>query len=259
MKKQIIIAIIMLIVNIASAQTSIVIDNTTYSLSVPSQITGPFDYQIMASNTKIWEENTYIIPQITKTVNDKILVNKLQSQPVIILDTDGTKLLEKLIVDSIGFSKGYETTNEYVVINDTLRKYIYGIDVDGVEKTAIESFDINLNKISHQEFNGIISSGNGNNNNGTDTTNTNGTDTTNSTSGVNEYEKIQFSIYPNPTTESINISGIDEVQIQIVNETGHIVLKTNDTNINVSNLSTGVYFCRIQTPKGLGIKTFIKN
>lgn len=62
---------------------------------------------------------------------------------------------------------------------------------------------------------------------------------------VNEVEASAMSVYPNPATEFIMISGemIGEY-VEIYDITGHIVRTSTDTKINVSDLASGLYIVR---------------
>ena len=62
---------------------------------------------------------------------------------------------------------------------------------------------------------------------------------------VSEIEASAMSVYPNPATEFIMISGemIGEY-VEIYDITGHIVRTSTDTKINVSDLASGLYIVR---------------
>ena len=62
-------------------------------------------------------------------------------------------------------------------------------------------------------------------------------------------EKI--SIYPNPTTEQIHINTDIRQEFKIFGVSGNLVLRSTESNINVSRLSSGVYMIQ-------GIGTFVK-
>lgn len=58
-----------------------------------------------------------------------------------------------------------------------------------------------------------------------------------------DFEKMTLSVFPNPATDSFSISsGSDIVRVEIYAMNGQKVLETTQSsNINVSNLSTGIY------------------
>jgi hypothetical protein len=61
-------------------------------------------------------------------------------------------------------------------------------------------------------------------------------------------------IYPNPTTDVINIKSNFDGQYEIIDIKGRVITKTKDKSIDVSQLSPGKYFIRV----GGKTKTFIK-
>jgi hypothetical protein len=68
-------------------------------------------------------------------------------------------------------------------------------------------------------------------------------------------------IIPNPTSGSIKIIVPDSealVQVDIINAIGQKVMTNTNANIEVSNLSNGIYWVNIQTTKGTFQKKMIK-
>jgi hypothetical protein len=83
------------------------------------------------------------------------------------------------------------------------------------------------------------------------------------TLGVDYIELNQkTSIYPNPVKRQIYIN-TDEVMtsIDITDVFGNTIKPslTSNNSIDVSNLSTGVYFLKVYTNKGIACKKFIKD
>jgi hypothetical protein len=85
---------------------------------------------------------------------------------------------------------------------------------------------------------------------------------------VNEtFEASKFAIYPNPTNNVLNITNSDNIllsEVTITDMNGRIVKTVNATNltevqINVADLTTGIYFMNINTDSGKAVKKFIKN
>jgi len=91
-----------------------------------------------------------------------------------------------------------------------------------------------------------------------------GSFTTNSTLGVgSELLNTSISIYPNPTLGMISIDKPYDVKInkiQIYNTIGKEMKYINKVNsvINVSRLSSGIYFLRVNTNKGVLVKKLVK-
>ena len=78
--------------------------------------------------------------------------------------------------------------------------------------------------------------------------------------GLTDSYETRFMLYPNPTTDKVYIE-TDELinEINVINMTGINVLKNNNSNnIDVSRLTSGIYFMKIKTEKGEIIKKFIK-
>jgi len=75
--------------------------------------------------------------------------------------------------------------------------------------------------------------------------------------------KNNFSIYPNPVNNVLNISVKNEMTINnlsITDLNGRVVsTSSSSTSIDVSNLSSGVYFVSIETNEGKGTSKFVKN
>ncbi|MFA6256208.1 MAG: T9SS type A sorting domain-containing protein [Candidatus Absconditabacterales bacterium] len=71
-------------------------------------------------------------------------------------------------------------------------------------------------------------------------------------------EQIQFAIYPNPVTDILTIQTEKIKEVQLMDVMGRILLITDQKNINCSNLTSGVYFIKAITAKGMGIQKFVK-
>jgi len=69
-----------------------------------------------------------------------------------------------------------------------------------------------------------------------------------------ELNRINVSIFPNPTSTYVQISNVKNSQVEIYNITGQKVLSLNDYNgdqISVSNLANGTYTVRVITNEGI--------
>jgi hypothetical protein len=82
--------------------------------------------------------------------------------------------------------------------------------------------------------------------------------------GLSDLYAELISIHPNPTSDVLTISGLNEVKgfkgMEITSSTGEIAMKSNDLEdeLNVSDLSTGVYFLNIIHEEGIEIVRFVK-
>lgn len=82
------------------------------------------------------------------------------------------------------------------------------------------------------------------------------------TLGTTQFEQGGFKMYPNPAKTNLNIVFNGDVNISIVNASGQQVLSPRSINkqgsIDVSNLSTGVYFLKAIANGESTVKKFIK-
>lgn len=76
-----------------------------------------------------------------------------------------------------------------------------------------------------------------------------------------------FSVYPNPSNGLVNVSSKGDASIQNLQVTdlnGRVVKTLNangvsETQVNISDLTTGVYFLKVQTEQGTGSTKIVKN
>jgi hypothetical protein len=84
---------------------------------------------------------------------------------------------------------------------------------------------------------------------------------------TDEFFSNKFSAFPNPTNNVVNITNSDNIllsEVTITDMNGRIVKTVNANNltevqINVADLTTGVYFMNVTTDSGKAVKKFIKN
>ena len=80
-------------------------------------------------------------------------------------------------------------------------------------------------------------------------------------SGVAEWTN-DISVYPNPVVESINIRNAEGSKIVIYNSNGQIVKQIenaeSNASVNVTSLSTGVYFVQITLDNQVNTVKFVK-
>ena len=68
-----------------------------------------------------------------------------------------------------------------------------------------------------------------------------------------------FTVRPNTVNNHLQLaSSLELKKVTIYNYYGQLVLQSNTTTINVSGLSSGVYFIEVETNKGKGVKKIIK-
>ena len=68
---------------------------------------------------------------------------------------------------------------------------------------------------------------------------------------VNEFDQTKITIYPNPATEFITITGLENIKsVSIISAEGKIIPTViNKSTINISKIPAGVYFVEIQTDR----------
>lgn len=79
--------------------------------------------------------------------------------------------------------------------------------------------------------------------------------------GLNEINKIQTIIYPNPVSETLHIqSQEDPEEVAIYGVMGQLLMTVykDFENIPVSNLPTGLYFVEVRTSQGAVVKRVVK-
>jgi hypothetical protein len=81
---------------------------------------------------------------------------------------------------------------------------------------------------------------------------------------TSDFFNTNFSVYPNPVSDVINISNVNKLELTtatITDVNGRIVKQVNSVleSINISELNSGIYFLKIKTTQGEGVTKFIKN
>ena len=81
------------------------------------------------------------------------------------------------------------------------------------------------------------------------------------TSAVQNVEAVNFSIYPNPVVNTLNIASETNIEsVEIYSLTGTLLQQTkgNVSTVDVSSLNAGSYIVKIQTARGISSKMIIK-
>ena len=69
-----------------------------------------------------------------------------------------------------------------------------------------------------------------------------------------------ISVYPTPSSDIVNVRGVDNIRIEILDLKGQKVLTSNKKNLSIKNLSNGTYLLNIyQNNQLLSTKKIIKN
>ena len=70
-------------------------------------------------------------------------------------------------------------------------------------------------------------------------------------------------VYPNPTSALLNVKLETEATYSLVNVLGKVITKghliSGESQLNVSNMSSGIYYLKIENAEGSLIKTIVKN
>lgn len=87
---------------------------------------------------------------------------------------------------------------------------------------------------------------------------------TDNTLGINDINDIKVSVYPNPTTNNINIQSDEQIMnITVYNTIGQMVRNvspdTTNFSLEMANLDTGMYFVNVFTETGSKTVKVIKN
>lgn len=88
---------------------------------------------------------------------------------------------------------------------------------------------------------------------------------------VNDYSGVtELSVFPNPASDRLNVSfltnEVSSIDCKILDMTGKLLYNKHiesdgglvEESVNVSDFATGIYFLRIETPKGTTIEKFVK-
>ena len=77
---------------------------------------------------------------------------------------------------------------------------------------------------------------------------------------LDENNIVDYSLFPNPTNNILNVKSQELVDIEIYDSIGNLVLNKNSTkSIDVSKLSNGIYFVNIKSGSKTTTEKFIKN
>jgi len=81
-----------------------------------------------------------------------------------------------------------------------------------------------------------------------------------STLAIKDIHFLDYSVYPIPTKNVLNIKSKTEItKIEIFNRLGQLITKTTENNIDISNLTQGLYFVKVEDINGnFGVKKIIK-
>lgn len=83
--------------------------------------------------------------------------------------------------------------------------------------------------------------------------------------GISELQRLDFTMYPNPSSDKINIqlaTGNNYAAVEFYNFIGQLVyskkMTTANREIDISHLNSGIYLLKVKTNDKLGVQQFIK-
>ena len=164
-----------------------------------------------------------------------------------LIPANATAADENVIVAGTGEVMIPAGTYDYVVVNPGCAAYgtVY-VASDQCDQSRGDNYTFEANKTYH-----FVATMNGQNDCITLTV-------TDGTTGVEENE-VAFSIYPNPATDVLTVNAENINNVEVLNILGQVVNTTNESNVNVSNLTNGVYFVRVNFLDGTtATQKFIK-
>ena len=159
--------------------------------------------------------------------------------------------------DGTGPDSGHVRIYQYILSTTTWTQI--GVDIDGEA-----AGDLLGNTVSLSSDGSIVAIGAPQNNgNGADAGHVRVYDLSAEVLGISdEFVVKNFSIYPNPVSTKLYIQLTNELEFisaNLFDYLGKNVLKSTKTMLDVSSLSKGVYFLKVKTDKGIGIKKVIIN
>lgn len=77
--------------------------------------------------------------------------------------------------------------------------------------------------------------------------------------GIAENNIGTFDLYPNPADQVLNINTEGDFNYSVMNVNGEVlVTNANSKTLDISSFSAGIYFVKLQNPKGVQVKKFVK-
>lgn len=76
--------------------------------------------------------------------------------------------------------------------------------------------------------------------------------------GIENAGEVSMSIYPNPVSSVLSVAAEGMHEVSVLDLSGRVLLTSNESNINVSELAAGVYYVRVVTDGGVATQKFVK-
>jgi hypothetical protein len=78
-------------------------------------------------------------------------------------------------------------------------------------------------------------------------------DNTTSVSTITTAPNAEYTVYPNPATDFFSVKGSDVEQIELYQINGQKILQTNNQNVQISALESGVYLVKVKNRNGIDV------
>ena len=85
------------------------------------------------------------------------------------------------------------------------------------------------------------------------------------TLGIPENKLLSFEMYPNPASDVLTVqlpTGTEKAEVSVFDYTGRLVssktISSNNSTLDVQNISKGIYIIRVATNSKIGVQRFIK-
>ena len=85
------------------------------------------------------------------------------------------------------------------------------------------------------------------------------------TLGIPENKLLSFEMYPNPASDVLTVqlpTGTEKAEVSVFDYTGRLVssktISSNDSTLDIQNISKGIYIIRVATNSKIGVQRFIK-
>ncbi len=75
---------------------------------------------------------------------------------------------------------------------------------------------------------------------------------------INTVNGVEINLYPNPTTGIVNIDAEGIESVEVMDMSGRVIMTSNESSIDISNLSNGVYMFRVNTVNGSSLQKVVK-
>lgn len=223
---------------------------TLLFVSVKAQITYGFDYKENYQSFSNKDANSSVIIALYNSKQDSTLqaysailsVEDNVSDPSL-NGKNGTHFSITPVQQKVEFAPGQMgfRNEKLIKINPVADNVFWGQRAFRLNLTVYEGFSVGNLAFGHQFITIII-------------------DYNGSKIGVPRVDKSIFTIYPNPSSSNIFITGVNISNIQVLDLMGKVVLTQNtpSNELNIESLPAGMYIINALSDKGLVVQKIIK-